>query len=258
MRKRLCVACTVLTLAAALSAGVADARKPTVVRAGNLVVSLNGGVSPTKLPKRRRGGISLHLVSSIGTTDGSQPPVAKTVTIDFDRQGTIDARGLPACREGEIEARPTAAAKAACRKAIVGAGKTTVRVQFPEQAPFTSTGPLVAFNGGVHGGKTIVFIHAYVNVPVPTALVTRVVVKRIHNGRYGTRAIARIPSIASGAGALTRFKLTLGRRFRWKGRMRSYLLSKCASGKLAARGSIAFADGTRLTGTVVRPCTPRG
>jgi hypothetical protein len=258
MRKRL-----VQTLIAAIAligliAASALAEPPTVVRAGNLILKLNGGVSPKKLPKRKLAPITLKASAAISTTDGSQPPAARTVTIDFDKHGTIDARGLTTCRPGELQSRDTKAAKKACPTAIVGSGHTTVRVAFPEQQGFGASGPLVLFNGGVKGGVTTMYIHAYVNVPAPTAIVTVVKIKKIHKGHYGTRAEARIPTIAGGSGSLTAFNFKIHRTFKYKGKKRSYLLARCANGRFFAHATTAFTDGTRATGTIVRSCTPRG
>jgi hypothetical protein len=239
-------------------AGVALAAKPTIVRSGDLVVALNGGVSPKKLPKRKAAPIKLNLAAGIRTASGAQPPVTKTVTLDFDKHGSVDPRGLPACRSGRIESTTTSQAKKACRKSIVGTGKTTVRVAFAESKPFTTTGPLVAFNGGGNGRRATMYIHAYVDGPAPTAIVTNVAIKRIHKGRFGTRAVARIPVVAGGSGALTKFKLNIKRTFRKKGKRKSYLVARCATGRFFAHGLIAFEDGSRLVGDVTRPCRQRG
>lgn len=258
MRKRVLWAVFLSAILAASVAAAAFAAKPTVVRAGNLVITLNGGVSPKKLPKHRLAPITLQAAGSIATTDGSQPPPTKTVTIDFDKHGTVNAKGLAVCKEGKLEAQTTAAAKKACPKSIVGTGTTTVRVAFPEQAPFTSTGPLVLFNGGVKGGVTTVFIHAYVKVPAPTALITVVKTKKIHSGKYGNRSVATIPEIAGGSGSLIDYSLSVHRTFTSSGHKQSYLVASCPTGKFFAHGTVAFTNGTKVDGTIVRPCTPGG
>jgi hypothetical protein len=245
-------------LTSAVSVGIATAAKPTVIRAGNLVVKLNGGVAPKRLPKKKMAPIALRISGNIGTTDGSQPPAAKLIVADFDKHGKVTARGLATCRSGQLQSRNTAAAKAACRKAIVGSGKTTVRVEFPEQAPFFATGPLVLFNGGVRGGATTMFIHAYVSVPAPTAIVTQVKITPLRKGRYGTRAIAQIPRIAGGSGSVIRFAMKIQRNFKFKGKQRSYLMARCANGRFFAHGNVAFTGGPRVAGTVVRTCRSRG
>jgi hypothetical protein len=248
-----------LTLAVALccAAGALGA-KPTVVRAGNLVARLNGGVSPKALPKHRLSPISLSMSADLATTDGSQPPPAQTVTIDFDKHGTINARGLATCRQGQLEAQTTRNAKKVCGKALVGTGKTSVQVQFAESQPFGSSGPLLLFNGGTRRGVTTMYIHAYVHVPVATALVTVVKIHRIHKGPYGTRAIATIPRIANGAGSLMHFNISIHRNFRHHGRRESYLLARCANAHFRAKATLVTKGGPKLSGSVVRPCRPKG
>lgn len=258
MRRALMLTLAAASTVALVTGGLAVAAKPTVVRAGNLVLKLNGGVSPKKLPKNRLAPISLRISGDIGTSDGSHPPAANLVIADFDKHGTVNARGLATCRSGKLQARNTGAAKAACRSAIVGSGTTTVRVAFPESTPFTSTGPLVLFNGGVRRGVTTMYIHAYVNVPVPTAIVTKVKIKKIRKGRFGTRAIARIPVIAGGSGSVTSFDLVVKRRFKRGGRSQSYLLARCADRRFVAHGTVFFRGGTRIAGTVVRACQSTG
>jgi hypothetical protein len=247
--------CAIVAMAAA---SIAVAAKPTVVRAGNLVLKLNGGVTPKKLPKRKMAPITLNVQGNIGTVDGKHPPAASTITVDFDKNGTINAKGLPVCKSGQLQARTTAAAKKACPKAIVGSGSTAVEVEFAESAPFTAKGPLVLFNGGVKGGKTKMFIHAYVNVPAPTAIVTNVTVTKKRSGKYGTRAVAKIPVIAGGSGSVLDFKLKVQRKFKRGGKKQSYLSARCATGKFFAKAKAQFRGGPTVQGTVVRPCTPKG
>ena len=243
---------------AVVAAGRAFAEKATVVRAGDLVLRMNGGVSPKKLPRHKLAPIALSASGSLATLDGSHPPATKTVTIDFDKHGTINAAGLATCRPGKLQSRDTKAAIAACRPALVGRGNTTVEVAFPEQQPFSSNGPLAIFNGGVKHGVTTMFIHAYVSVPTPTAIVTTVKIKKIHKGPYGTRAVARIPRIAGGSGSLTRFSLRIYRIFKRHGKRQSYLLARCANGRFRAHAILQAGDGTRISGSILRRCSPAG
>jgi hypothetical protein len=252
-----------LALATTVAVGVsavafAAGEKPTVVEAGNVVLTLNGGVSPTTLPKNTFAPITLHVSGVIATKDGSQPPALKEVIIDTDKNGAINPKGLPTCTASKVTATNTQTAEKACPKAIVGSGKTSVRVAFPESTPFDATGPLVIFNGGEKGGTTTLLIHAYVAVPTPTAIVTTVKIKKEHRGRYGLRSIATIPTIAGGAGSVTSFELTIGKTFTYKGKKESYLEAKCATGSFAAEADSIFADGTEAKGLVIRPCKAKG
>lgn len=252
-----------LISAAALAAGLAlifatvafGSRE--VVRAGNLYLADNGGISPSKLPKHGSVPITARLVGEIGTLDGSHPPALRTVALDVDRTIGIDAVGLPVCKARQIETRTSAAARGACGSAIVGSGKAEVEVAFPEQAPFSAIGPVVLFNGGVHGRTTFVLLHAYVNVPAPTAIVTRVTVTRIHRGRFGLQIVAQIPKIAGGAGSVTKFELKVGRKFTHNGQKKSFLVASCPTGRWVTKGNVLFDDETKLGLTHVFPCTPK-
>ncbi|HEX6666028.1 MAG TPA: hypothetical protein VF081_05490, partial [Solirubrobacterales bacterium] len=177
-----------LTLIVAASA----LAKPHVIRAGNLFLKDDGGIFPSRLPRHSQVPIFARINAEIGTADGSHPPAVKTLNIDFDKSIQVNAKGLPACKVGQLEARTTVAAKKACPDAIVGTGEGEVEVAFPEQKPFTAKGPIVLFNGGVHGGATLLFGHAYVEVPAPVAVVATVKISRIHRGHYGIHTVSQI------------------------------------------------------------------
>jgi hypothetical protein len=252
-----------LLRAFAIGAGVAlilsasALAKREVVQIGNLFLADNGGISPSKLPRHRQAPISAHIHGEIGTTDGSHPPAVRTISVDFDKTIQVNAEGLPVCREGRLEATPTVVAKQTCRDSIVGSGAGEVEVAFPEQKPLTAKGPIVVFNGGVHGGTTTLYIHTYVAIPAPTAVVVVVKISRIHRGHFGLRADAEIPSIAGGAGSATDFELTIGRKFTYKGR-KSFLTASCPTGSYYTEGEVLFSDGTAMGLRHVLPCTPKG
>lgn len=164
---------------------------------------------------------------------------------------------MPTCRESQLKVTSSATARKVCGDALIGSGSTEVEVAFPEQAPFRSTGPLLLFNGGVHGATTTVFLHAYVNVPAPTAVIVRATVTRIHRGRFGLLLKAHIPKVAGGAGSATAFDLKIGRRYTYKGRKKSFLTASCPTGSWATQGNLLFSDHTRIGFTHVFACTPQ-
>ncbi len=232
--------------------------KPEVVRVGNLFLRDNGGISPTKLPRHRQVPISANLNAQIGTIDGTHPPAIESVIADFDKSIQVNAKGLPVCRYDQLVARSTATAKRACPDAIVGSGEGEVEVAFPEQEPIDAKGPIVLFNGGVHGGTTLLFIHTYVDVPAPTAVIATVKITHIHRGHYGLHTVSRIPAIAGGAGSVTKFKLTINRTFTYRGKQESYLTASCPTGLYYTEGKVQFSGGTTLKITHILPCTPTG
>lgn len=240
-----------------LAATALGSRDRKVWCVGNICITDDGGISPSKLPKRGGAPITAWLNGEVETRDGSHPPALRSLAMDIDRTIEIDAVGLPACRAGQIQSRTSAAAKSACRSAIVGSGTAEVQVAFPEQAPFRSTGPVLLFNGGVKGPTTSVLLHAYVNVPAPTAIITKATVTRIRNGRYGLRVEAEIPQIAGGSGSVTNFDLRVGRRYAYEGQRKSYLTASCPTGRWWVKGDARFEDGSRLGISHPFSCTPR-
>lgn len=226
--------------------------------AGNICVADDGGISPTKLPRHQQAPITARLNGEISTRDGTHPPAFKSMDLKIEKNIAIDPVGLPTCRAGQLKATSSTAAKRACGDAIVGSGSAEVEVAFPEQAPFRSTGPLILFNGGLRGKTTTLLLHAYVNVPAPTAIVTAAKVTRIHEGPFGLRIQATVPRIAGGSGSVTEFELKVGRRFTYKGRKKSFLTASCPDGIWMAKGEAKFVDDTTLHISHPFPCTPEG
>lgn len=79
VHKALALTFAALLLASLAAVGLASAAQPTVVRAGNLVLRLNGDVAPKTLPKKRMAPIALRISGNIANADGSHPPAAKLV-----------------------------------------------------------------------------------------------------------------------------------------------------------------------------------
>jgi hypothetical protein len=248
MRKYLMLTMALGALIAVSVAGLATAagEKPVTVEAGNLVFTFNGGFSPSTLPKKKLAPISLKASGAIKTKDGSHPPALKEVVLETDKNGAINTKGIPVCKSGALQSRDTGAAEKACKKSIIGTGKTTVEVAFPEQPPIDVNSKLIVFNGGTSGGKTTLYIHAYFSAPVTGAIVTTVKIKKVHNGRYGLKSVATIPKIAGGSGSVKTFNLAITKK--------GVLTAKCPDGKLQAHATSIFADGTKASASIIRTC----
>ena len=240
-----------LVVAALALAGVAVAAPWQHVTGGGIEVEYNGGFSPKKLSRTKPTPITFNVAAKIKSVDPAEPhpPAQKEIHIEGDKHGSLHVEGIPACKPGEIQSTTTAAARKACGPSLIGSGKTDVEVKFPEQNAFIAHSELLAFNGGTKGGVTTLFVHAFLTAPVTAAVVTTVKVKKIHKGRYGLLSTATVPKIAGGAGSVVFFTLTLNK---------GIVMATCTDGKLQARGTAVFADSTKLTGTVTRPCTPKG
>jgi hypothetical protein len=252
--------CASLLALAVLAVNAFAANKPITVQAGNLRAIFNGGVTPKALPKKEYAPISLNVSGKIEAVDGSHPAPLTEVVLDTDKNGMVNLQGAPSCTAGKLEARTTSDVEKICGPAILGSGATDVELLFPESKPVTLHSKLLAVNGGVKGGKTTIYIHAFLSSPVTAAIVTTVKIAKEHKGPYGTHSIALIPKIANYAGSVTDFNLTFKKKmFSYKGKKHGYLLAKCPNGKFLAKAEAKFHDGTKLgPAELVRPCTPKG
>jgi hypothetical protein len=262
---RIAMALGVLTalLVAAVASGAAKPNKPTTVQVGNLDLTFNGGFSPTTLPKKTFAPIAFSASGEFKSLDGTHLPALKEFIVETDKNGAIDTEGYPTCGSGKIQSTDTHHAMLACGPALIGKGKTTAEIKLLEQPPIDVHSDLLAFNGGVKGGVTTLFIHAYITVPTPAAIVTTVKIKKIHNGRYGLLAVASIPKIAGGSGSVKSFSLTIDKKFIRKGKKVSVLTARCPDGKLQARGEALFynyetGESTKASAEVLRTCTGKG
>jgi hypothetical protein len=236
-------------------AGVAMAAKDTVVRAGNLVVTIDGssGLSPKALSKSKYTPVAFTAAGNVRSTDGTQVPPVKEVLIDA-KNVAVETKGYPTCTSGQLQARDTKAVEAACKSAIIGKGSTTVSVAFPEQQPIPAKSPLLVFNGGTAGGTTTLYIHAYLTQPITTAIVTTVKIKKSGSG---LKSVTTVPKIANGAGSVTDFSLKIDKKYTYKGKKVSVLSAKCIGGKIQAHVTTKFYNGSQLSADVLRTCTSK-
>jgi hypothetical protein len=255
MRKYLVLTMALGAVIALTVAGVAMAAKDTVVRAGNLIVTIDGssGVTPKALSKSKYTPIGFIAAGKVRTADGTQPPPIKEVLLDA-KNSSVDVKGYPTCTSGALQARDTKAVEAACKDAIIGKGQTIVSVAFPEQPPIPAKSPLLVFNGGTSGGTTTFYIHAYLTQPITTAIVTTVKIKKSGSG---LKSITTIPKIAGGSGSVTDFSLKIDKKFTYKGQKHSVLSAKCIGGKIQANVIAKFFDGSQLQADVLRTCTSK-
>ncbi len=169
--------------------------QPIVVRAGNMVLTLNGGVTPKALPRDERVPMGFHGSGVFATVDGTHLPALREAVFDNDKDLVVSVDGLPVCGIDQLTARDTGHAEAACGGSILGKGSATVEVAFPEQAPFNATGPLILFNGGERGGVITLLAYTYVSVPAPTAVVTTATLTRQRKGPFALHAVVKAPAL---------------------------------------------------------------
>lgn len=232
-----------------------------------LSADFGGAVVPKQLPKRELAPIALRLWGKVSTTDGTHPSALREATIDFDRNLVISAKGLPVCGPHPSLDMLIPEAPKDCRNSIIGGGKADFELAFPEAPLIRNQSKLIVYNAGVKGGVMTLYAVAVIEMPAPRTISIQIELERIHNGRTGLRAVAKIPVIAGGSGSLLDFNLKIKRLFDYKGSQRSYVMARCLRHQLGAEIKALFENeaqtpgvpsSTVIEGRVAIPCTPLG
>jgi hypothetical protein len=225
-----------VALAVALVPGFAQGER---AQSGNLVVALNGGVSPLALPRQRPAPVAVHLSGRIGTADGSPLPQVKRVEIELAGPGLLYNRGLAVCPRARLANANPQQAINRCGSALVGRGSLEAQVAILHQAPFAIDTHLLAFNGRTAAGRSAIWVHAFSANP-PISLVLPFVV---HPGRrsYPTVLVATLPRSLGPLPRLAAFDLNLFRRYSYRGRLHSYISASCPVPPSFTAGFLSFA-----------------
>jgi hypothetical protein len=252
----------VVTLALLLLLAMAGSVEGERVQRGELIVSLDGGVSPRRLPRARQAPVRLRLSGEVRTADRSPLPRLRSIELDLAGSGSLDTGGLGVCPRRRLIAAEPAAALAACGPALVGHGRLAVVVFLPHQKPFRVHASLRAFNGRLSGGRRVVWMHVYSADP-PTAFVLPFAIRR-RRGDFGTTLVGRVPADLGPAPHLARFQMIFGRTWRRHGERHSYLSGSCPLPPRFTAGFFPLARvtyrfvGDQTTGTeIVRGCRVR-
>jgi hypothetical protein len=254
---------TIAALAAlAVAFALAAVAHAELTERGDLFVRFDGGIAPRELPRASRGAVSVSVEGTIKTLSGEEPPPLRRISIAINRGGSIDTRGLPRCTQAQLQATSREQALESCGGALVGRGHYVAAYSFPDQNAFPLRGPILAFNAIVNGQRAIL-AHVYATSPFPA---TRIVVFRIRRSRgtFGTVLDAALPPSLNRNGYLKEIRLNLHRVYEYRGRKRSYLGAECAAPAPLtigifpfARVSMGFADGRKLSSTLIRTCKVR-
>jgi len=243
----------------AAATGIVPLATGEVVQKGNLRLSVEGGITPHRLPRLGRVPIAVTLAGRIETTNGQPPPQLRSIEMAISRYGRFDFGGVPRCGLHQIQPATTSEALQACAGSLVGRGSFEANVALPEQSPFPSNGAMLAFNGALDG-RPVIFVHIYGTRPLPQSF-TLVFHPHRGRGRYGTTLVAQLPRVAANWGFVSGISLTLGRSFVRGGERRGYISAGCPAPKGFpgatvgfARAAFGFEDGRTLESTLIRSC----
>ncbi len=250
-RRAISVAAAATVIAALLAAGASALH----LQAGGLIVDGDGGVKPTRLPRNHVAPVKAFFHGTIKMLDGSRPSPLTQLVLEIDKHSLAVTEGLPKCTVQKLKATTTKEARAVCGDAIVGTGSGTVITELPEQPPIRTSSPITIFNGPEKDGNPTAIGHAHLDYPAPTTYLVQSEIEKIHHGRYGYRIVVNFPKIVNWYGSPVSGRLTINRRYHYKGRALSYANAACFDGRLQAHVRVSFRDETHLEGTAFKRCT---
>lgn len=246
---------------AVLVASAAGPAKAERSQRGNLIIALDGELSPLRLPRDRLAPVAVRLDGGLQTADGSTLPRVTRVELGLPAEASLSTGGLPICRQRRLRNATSAAALSACGAALVGRGQIEADVLLPNQSPFAIHARVLAFNGRV-GKRRAVIMHVFAADP-PTVAVLPFVI-RPGKGRFGTALLADLPSALGPWPHFAHFEVTLSRRYSHRGKRRSYVSASCPIPPRLTAGFFSFAKasfmlaGGREIGTgIARSCRAR-
>src|SRR6185437_10280743 len=131
MRKYVLLLCAVGALIAVAAVGIAGAaggEGPVHVRVGELELTADGGFAPKALSRTKQTPISIHASGEVQMRDGGHPPAAREIIIEGDKAGEAHTKGIPACKQSQLQATTTTAALKACKSSLIGEGTAVAQV----------------------------------------------------------------------------------------------------------------------------------
>jgi hypothetical protein len=233
----------------------AGGAKAALIEFDNLALRADGSFEPRSLPRHGYEPISFTGHVDIRARDGGRPTALQQAVIGFDRDGRLDAAGLPVCAPEQVAQASTAEARSICKDAVVGTGRVEADVTLSTGTVPVSS-PLTIFNGPPQNGEPTVVAHAQTTIPATQTFAILVPIER-RRGEFRYRATINLPPIAGGLGSITRIEAKIGRRFRSGGKQHSYVSARCSDGILRTFGYFAFADGDIVEGAVEKFCHSR-
>lgn len=242
-----------LTVGAALATG-------SVIQSEGLRITVLSQIQPFRLPRTGTAPIAVFIAGHVAATDGGIPPQLERMTVKVNRHGLLQSKGLPVCDIPRIQPATTERALAICGPALIGSGQFWAHIILPGQDPYPTQGRLLIFNGR-EGGHPVLLAHIFTTHPFATSFVIAFAIRKISSGPYGTQLSASLPEALGTWGYLDRIKLTLRRKYRYRGQELSYFNAGCPAPKGAplasfplAYATFSFAGARQLSTTVTKSC----
>jgi hypothetical protein len=236
-KRRVAAAVAALVLCAAASA-------PAVtIQSEGLRITALAQVQPYKLPRKTPAPIAVFVAGHLENAKGGIPPQLQRLVIDVNRHGLLQSKGLPVCPVPRIQPASTERALSQCGGALIGSGQFWANIVLPDQGAYRTQGRLLIFNGR-QKGRPVILTHIFTSHPFNSSFVIPFAIKHVSKGPYGTELSASLPQALGDWGYLDRIKLTLKRKYLYRGKELSYFNSACPAPGHSPRTSFPLALAT--------------
>lgn len=248
-----------LALTAIAALALASLARAVSVQSNGVRIAVFAQVRPFKLPRTETAPIAVSVAGHLESVKGSIPPQLQEMTIEVNRHGLLQSRGLPSCPAQRLLAASSQKALELCRGALIGSGRFWAHIVLPEQGSYPTRGELLIFNSK-RKGKPVILAHIFTSNPFESAFTIAFSLRHLAKGPYGTELHASLPEALGEWGYVDRIKLNLRREYQYKGRIRSYFNASCPAPKGASRAPFRIAKATlafrelSLTASIEKAC----
>jgi hypothetical protein len=221
-------------------------------------------VQPYKLPRKGTAPIAVFVGGHLATPTGEIPPQLNELSVQVNKHGLLQSRGLPSCPVRKIQPSSTERALSVCGSALIGSGQFWAHIVLAGQEPYPTHGRLLIFNGK-RGNKPLLLAHIFTQNPFNASFVIAFSIRKISKGPYGTELKASFPEALGSWGYVDRIKLTLKRKYHYRGRALSYFNAGCPAPQGSKRTvfplayvSFAFAGRPDIGKAIPKTCGVKG
>ncbi len=230
----------VATAVAALALCACASAPAVTVQSEGLRISALAQLKPYKLPRKTPAPIAVFVAGHLESSAGGVPPQLRRLSVRVNRHGLLQSQGLPLCEVPRIQPATTQRALSQCGDALIGSGQFWANIVLPDQGAYRTQGRLLIFNGRKNG-RPVILTHIYTSHPFNSSFVIPFAIKKVSSGPYGTELSASLPQALGDWGYLDRIKLTLKRKYSYKGHHLSYFNAACPAPGRAKRASFPLA-----------------
>jgi len=235
----------------------------TVVQQGNLRITVLSQVQPYKLPRQGTAPIAVFVSGHLEAPKGGVPAQLQRLTVAVNRHGLLQSKGLATCRLAQLQPASSERAMSNCGDALIGSGQFWAHIVLPDQGAYPTHGRLLIFNGKEEG-HPVLYTHIFTSNPFFSSFVLDFKIRKVSKGAYGTELSASLPEALGSWGYVDRIKLTLKRKYTYRGKRLSYFNAGCPASKGTKRtvfplalATLDFAEDLSIAAKVEKACAVR-